>query len=892
MQITNEILHAFIHCPYKAYRKNKSENGEISDYEKLFQELKDSQKLLFSERLSSENKLIKTQPKGNNFSFKEGTILNSIFSNSNIEIIPDGIEFIGKNKIIPIILIPFEKITRTDKLFVSFQATYLQNEFHFQIEHCKIVFGKTCKQTKFKISSFSKAIKKNISELNKILIQSNPPIFYRNNHCQICEFQNSCLEKLKERDDLSLLTGLKPKEILQKNNRGIFSVKQLSYTFRPKKNPHRKRKFLPELKALAIRENKTFIHEIPMLPSSQTEIFFDIEGLPDRNFYYLIGVVIKTDDSEKTFSFWANNESEEERIFIEFINLLKPLEDFTIYHYGSYEIQALKSILKKMHQEYKVLIAKIIEKSYNLLNVFAQNIYPPTYSNSLKEIARFLNFEWTEKDASGLQSTIWRYNWELIQNENLKNKLITYNIEDCSALISLKKWLLNIPNNENDHFKQASNFIAVSTFKWGNNDFLINEFNQINKFAYFKYQRDKIYIKTFPEIAKLKRKTDSKKKNSHIVLKPDKIVQNQLPNNCPKCNGTQFYLHDQKHKTVIDLKVTKTGMKKIVIQYHTGRFRCKSCLWAFNSKENLDIPIKYGRTLNCWLVNLSVQYRISYRKISDLLKEIFDINLNETSIKNAKLYFSEYYKSTITEILNTLNNNSLLHVDETTFTIGKEKCFIWAFTNMNTVYYLFRETRESDFLKEILQDFKGVLVSDFYAGYDALDCPKQRCLIHLIRDMNDDLVKNQQNEEFKILITKFSILLNEIIFTVNRYGLKKRNLTKHKKVTNSYFKYLKLNDFETEICEKWQKRLLSSEHELFTFLNYDGIPWNNNNAEVAIKAVAVYRRDVDGLPSQKSIQEHLTLLSINQTCKYRGINFFEFLRSGEKSILEFSKKHK
>ena len=36
-----------------------------------------------------------------------------------------------------------------------------------------------------------------------------------------------CAEKLKERDDLSLLGNLKPKEIEQKNNRGIFSVKQL-----------------------------------------------------------------------------------------------------------------------------------------------------------------------------------------------------------------------------------------------------------------------------------------------------------------------------------------------------------------------------------------------------------------------------------------------------------------------------------------------------------------------------------------------------------------------------------------------------------------------------------------------------------------------------------------
>jgi hypothetical protein len=39
---------------------------------------------------------------------------------------------------------------------------------------------------------------------------------------------------------------------------------------------------------------------------------------------------------------------------------------------------------------------------------------------------------------------------------------------------------------------------------------------------------------------------------------------------------------------------------------------------------------------------------------------------------------------------------------------------------MNTVLYLFRENREADFLKELLKDFRGVLLSDFYPGYDSL----------------------------------------------------------------------------------------------------------------------------------------------------------------------------
>jgi predicted RecB family nuclease len=79
-----------------------------------------------------------------------------------------------------------------------------------------------------KLSTFSKEIKKTILLLNKTLENKTPPIFRKNPHCQICEFFESCLNKLKERDDLSLLGNFKAKEIEQQNNRGIFSVKQLS----------------------------------------------------------------------------------------------------------------------------------------------------------------------------------------------------------------------------------------------------------------------------------------------------------------------------------------------------------------------------------------------------------------------------------------------------------------------------------------------------------------------------------------------------------------------------------------------------------------------------------------------------------------------------------------
>jgi len=48
--------------------------------------------------------------------------------------------------------------------------------------------------------------------------------------------------------------------------------------------------------------------------------------------------------------------------------------------------------------------------------------------------------------------------------------------------------------------------------------------------------------------------------------------------------------------------------------------------------------------------------------------------------------------------------------------IKGETAYVWVFTSLEEVVYLYKETREGDFLQELLREFNGVLVSDFYAA--------------------------------------------------------------------------------------------------------------------------------------------------------------------------------
>jgi predicted RecB family nuclease len=80
-----------------------------------------------------------------------------------------------------------------------------------------------------------------------------------------------------------------------------------------------------------------------------------------------------------------------------------------------------------------------------VLTVIYPHFYFPTYSNGLKEVAGCLGCRWTEPDASGIESVVWRKNWEKTGDASWKARLIQYNLEDCDALRRVCDFLSEAP---------------------------------------------------------------------------------------------------------------------------------------------------------------------------------------------------------------------------------------------------------------------------------------------------------------------------------------------------------------------------------------------------------------------------------------------------------------
>jgi hypothetical protein len=618
-----------------------------------------------------------------------------------------------------------------------------------------------------------------------------------------------------------------------------------------------------------------------------------VEGLPDEDFYYLIGLTILEGESQRHLSFWADGKAEERSIWSSFLVAVQSLEDFVLLHYGSYELKSLERMAAR-HGGDPGVIARLKERSVNALSLIYSRVYFPVHSNDLKSVAGCLGFHWSAPDASGLQSIVWRHGWQATGDEFLKQRLLTYNQEDCSALAKVVESLRSLGSNPQPGNGTGPRVAAVEDIevphrhRFCNPKYVLPEFARITKCAYFDYQRDEVLFRTSPAV---RRSIRCKQRRKQRTMKVNREIECGRPAVCPHCGSSRLGPHSPYQHLVIDLRPSHVGLKRWVTRYKVKRMRCAVCRHTSLSDAYLAVSAhKYGPGLCSWVAYSSIALRQTNETVAETFDDVFGIHIPLGSLSVLLQRTADRYRATFESLLTALRAGQLVHADETKVRIrgSSRSGYVWAFANPQIAVYVYSPTRVGDTPRDTLAGFRGVLVSDFYAAYDSLDCPQQKCLIHLVRDLNDDLLKHPFDEELKQMTVRFAGLLQAVVETIDRYGLKKYHLHKHKKDVDFYFAVESQATYESEIAQYYQQRLLKYREKLFTFLEYDGVPWNNNNAENTIKRFVSRRKIIGASFSEDGLRQYLLLLSIYQTLRYRGLSFWRFLLSGQTDIDAFT----
>jgi predicted RecB family nuclease len=716
-----------------------------------------------------------------------------------------------------------------------------------------------------------------------------PPVVL-NKHCPSCPFRDACLQKAEAEDNLSLLDRMTPKLLRKYHDKGIFTVRQLSHVYRPRRSRKKSRRQVRhslELQALAIRTGKVHVEHLPELPRGPVELVVDLEGVPDRNAHYLAGLLVCQGRQVEYESFWADNDRGEATMWSALVERLAAFPDAPVYHYGSYEKKAFATLAKRYSSG-----GEFIGRLVNVASSVYGKVYFPVRSNGLKPLGRFVGAMWTDPEASGLQSLVWRHRWEMTRDERFKQSLLRYNREDCEAVWLLVNRLDRIRRDADSdpevEFARRPKRIASAA-----GQAVHGQFERILKSAEATSAGRGICIRDRDAEESKPGKPGAPKGHQAyqrtIPAKAGRTVTLPSMRSCPRNHGRLTTEDGQvAERTVIDLVFTRNGCRKTITRYTAKKGYCPRCDLHY-VPPSLDRLCKYqfGHGFQAWTVYQRVVLRLPYRIITQVMEHLFGVGLSAGTVMRFLTYLADYYAPTEAAILQAIRKSDFVHVDETKISIQGMDYYVWVFTDGEHVLFRMTETREADIVREVLAGYQGVLVSDFYPGYDSMPCRQQKCLVHLIGDLNDDLWKAPFDRELEAFAAEVQALLVPMLEAVNRYGLKAWHLRKFSRdVERFYQKNVTAREYRSEAAETYRKRFDRYRESLFTFLGQDGIPWNNNMAERAIRQLAVQRK-ISGRFYKRVAPQYLRLLAISQTCRFQGKSFLKFLLSKETDLDSF-----
>lgn len=197
--------------------------------------------------------------------------------------------------------------------------------------------------------------------------------------------------------------------------------------------------------AMAYLHNKPVLREEGHFPPpvKKRNLYFDFEATEtftkdNVSFVYLIGIWDKEED--KYVSFVAKTPEEEIKIFEQFHDYITDPQNTVLYHWTEYEAKKMRKMAQEnKHDEEKLKL--LVSLCYDLKVAVNKAFYLPSPSFSLKAAAPAFGFNWRQDDCGAMDSMVYFTNWLKTGNQDLLNKVLMYNEDDCKAMLYLEEKL-------------------------------------------------------------------------------------------------------------------------------------------------------------------------------------------------------------------------------------------------------------------------------------------------------------------------------------------------------------------------------------------------------------------------------------------------------------------
>ena len=191
--------------------------------------------------------------------------------------------------------------------------------------------------------------------------------------------------------------------------------------------------------------------------------------------------------------------------------------------------------------------------------------------------------------------------------------------------------------------------------------------------------------------------------------------------------------------------------------------------------------------------------------------------------------------------------------------------------NYAVAFFLVHPNRSKQAFDQLIDDWKGILVSDNYGVYVNWVNSRQTCLAHYIRKAK--ALTERKDES----IGKFGESVRKHLQQLCHWAKAPPSEKQWTKFYSEFLLNLLLFEDADDDAGRLARSLLGEMDSLWVFLDENGVEPTNNRAERALRFSVLWRKRSNGTQSNKGNRWVERILSVKQTCRIKALPMFPIL---------------
>ena len=358
-------------------------------------------------------------------------------------------------------------------------------------------------------------------------------------------------------------------------------------------------------------------------------------------------------------------------------------------------------------------------------------------------------------------------------------------------------------------------------------------------------------------------------------------VDDQGRESCPWCKSCLLDVQDRE-RTVEDIIPAKV----IVTCYHTRSGFCPSCRKQVESRAYQQPPAanlphgQIGINALAMAMVLRIAHRLPFRQVQRIFLDLPQFSISPGTVADQVQRVAKWLSGDYEQMILKLRCARVVYADETSWRTNGKNGWLWtAASDTHTLYHVDKSRGGKVIQKLLGKAFGGTLVSDFYSAYSAIDCKKQKCLCHLLRELAESA---ERSEAFKTgpFFRQAKLLIKQMLRLKNRWDQleEKTYASRACKLEDKLDQLLSIS-YDEPNAKRIAKRMVKHRKELTAFLWDKDLAGTNNAAERALRPAVVARKISGGSRSQNGAEAWAKLASLLRSAGQQGQRLFDTIKA-------------